>query len=318
MKFTLAVETYMPVTDGTTTRKNSNRLTSEGAIGASLSIQEDNNRIGFSFFEPTPNGTYFSGNPLPITWSNTGTLLRVNLYYRFAGTTDDWVLFARSAPNSGSYDWTVPFFSDDNKVVSGDPVRAIVASETGRGARIRAIINASGEVEKIVIFDGGFGYTNLDTIQVSPLIQPPPGAPPFVSPEITADVSNGQVVGYTILNPGSGFTPTPVNYVELKIENDVDDTNYQVYEKIQTFTGDTDPSGADVKKIKNLSPTVAELASFGIDPIGLVTGPGVETGSKITSVDVINNLVNVDRDVTLLITEGEYTLEPKVAIFEIQ
>lgn len=322
IKFALALETYQPVIDPTTTRKNSDRLVAGGGAGLGLTINEEKNRVQFNFVQPTPNNTYFSGSSLPIAWTNTGTVLRVNIYYRFAGTNMDWALIAKSVENAGSYDWQIPFFDATGTPGQSDPIRAIVSSSTGRGSKIRAIINSAEEVDKIIVFEEGFGYTNLDTVQVSPLIQAPPGSSIFTMPEITADVSEGKVIGYTILSPGSGLPSTVINSIELKIENDVNENQYQVAEKIQTFTGDVDPFfdpfGPGIKQIKNLKPTVAELISLGIDLTGYVEGPGVQTNSKIISVDLINNLVNLDRDVVSTITEGEYTLEPKVAIFEIQ
>jgi hypothetical protein len=322
IKFTLAVETYLPVTDPTTTRKNSNRISTSGGPGFGIDLTEETNKVNFTFTQPTPNGVFFSGSILPISWTNIGSVIRTNLYYRLAGTGQDWVMFARSIENSGYYDWKVPFFNYEGTPIQNDPVKVIVNSSTGKEAKLRAIINPLGEVEKIIIFDGGYGYSNTDTIQVSPLILPPPGYPPFVSPEITAQVSGGKIVGYQILNPGSGFPSSSNTLIELKIENDIDENVYQVYEKVQSFFGDTDPFfdpfGPGIKQIRNLNPSVAELIGMGVDPIGFVTGPGVETGSKIISVDVINNLLNISRDVTGFIQDGEYTLEPKVAIFEIQ
>lgn len=319
IKFSLAVETYLPVTDPSTQRSNANRITSDGGSGLGITEFNDTSVLYFTFNGPTPNGTYFSGNTLPIRWSNTGTILRVNIYYRFVGS-NEWIFMARSFENKGQYDWNIPYFTNTQTILSGDLIRTYASCVRGRGSSLRAIINANGEVEKILIFNGGFGYDNTATIEVSPWIQPPPGSPPFVAPVISADVQDGRIVGYTIHNPGSGFTPTPVNYVELKIEHDVDETISKVYEKVQTFKGDTDPnlSLPGLRQIKNLDPTVSEMASLGINLTGVVDGPGVETGTKITSSDAINNLVGIDRDVTLLINEGEYTLKPQTAIFEVQ
>jgi len=323
ISFSLAVETYLPVIDPTTERKNSNRITSDGGAGLGLTEFNDKGILKFSFNTPTPNATYFSGSTLPISWTNTGTILRNNLYYRYPGLGGDWLLMARSTENKGSYDWPIPFLNISGDVVANDPIRASVNSATGRGAKIRAIINTNGEVEKIVIFDSGFGYTNGDTIEVSPLILPPPGVPSFTAPTITANVQDGRIIGYDILSPGSGFEPTPANYIELKIESDVNESIYQVYETSFFFKGDTDPFfdplGPGMKQIKNLNPTVADLVAQGVNLVGqTISGPATEIGSKILSADAINNLLVIDKDVTLLITDGEYTLEKQTAIFEIQ
>jgi hypothetical protein len=323
IKFSLTVETYLPVVDPTTERKNSNRITSQGGPGLGLAAFNDKAILGFTFNTPTPNATYFSGSTLPISWTNTGTILRNNIYYRFSGLGGDWLQMARSSENIGSYDWSIPFLNISGDVVANDPIRATVNSSTGKGAKVRAIIDANGEVEKIVIFDSGFAYSSEDTIEVSPLILPPPGVASFVGPTITVNVQDGRVIGYTIINPGSGFEPTPTNYIELKIESDVDESIFQVYETSFFFKGDTDPFfdplGPGMKQIKNINPSVADLIAQGINLVDqTISGPGTEIGSKILSADAINNLLVIDKDVTLLITDGEYSLEKQTAIFEIQ
>ena len=74
-----------------------------------------------------------------------------------------------------------------------------------------------------------------------------------------------------------------------------------------------------MKQITNINPSVSSLISQGIDLVGkMVSGPGVELGSKIVTANAINNLLVIDKDVTLLITDGEYSLEKQTAIFEIQ
>jgi hypothetical protein len=323
IKFSLSIETYMPVIDPTTERKNSNRITSQGGPGLGLIEFNDKSILKFAFNTPTPNATYFSGSTLHISWTNTGTILRTNIYYRFAGLGGDWLLMARSAKNKGTFDWNIPFLNISGDTVANDPIRATAVSATGKGAKLRAIIDVNGEVEKIIIFDGGFAYTNGDTIEVSPLILPPPGISAFVAPEITANVQDGRIIGYQILDPGSGFSPTPTNYIELKIESAVDDSIYQVYETSFFFKGDTDPffdpGGPGMKQVKNLNPTVADLIAQGVVLVDqTISGPGTELGSKIVSADAINNLLVINKDVTLLISDGEYTLEKQTAIFEIQ
>jgi hypothetical protein len=63
---------------------------------------------------------------------------------------------------------------------------------------------------------------------------------------------------------------------------------------------------------------VNELISTGANLHGSISGPGLQNGSKIISVDSINNTLSLDKDVTLLITNGTYVLENNVALFEIQ
>lgn len=317
IKFTLAVETYMPVIDPTTERNNWNRMTAAGGVGLDINALKETTPVIFEYTSPAANGTYLSGSSLPIRWTNGGAILRVNLYYRFTGD-EDWTMIARSLENAGNYDWSIPFFSNTQTTVKQDPIRSYITDISGRGAKTRAIINANGEVERIIIFDGGYGYSNEAIINVSPLIQPPPNTPAFGAPEISANVSNGQVIGFTIHNPGFGFEPTPVNYIELKIDNDVNTDQYQICQVVTTFTGDTDPVGPNPNKITNLVPSVAELVSLGVNFDSFVQGPGAANGTKIVSHDAINNWIVLDQNCALLVNDGEYTLDPQTAIFEIQ
>lgn len=322
IKFNLAVETYLPVTDPTTERSNANRITSAGGAGIGLGAFNDSSQIFFTLTGPTPNSTYFAGNVLPIKWHNTGTILRVNLYYRFAGMGGDWIELARSLENRGQYDWPIPFFNGAGSILPNDPIRVNVNTATGKGAKLRAIINANGEVEKIIVFDGGYGYANVDTIEVSPLIIGPPGTAGFTAPTITATIVDGQITGANIINPGGGFVPTFSNFIEIKIESSVDSTIFAVCQKTQTFIGSVDPflnpGGPEMKQIRNINPSVAQIAADGIDFSGGISGPGVQTGSIIISADAINNWVVIDNDVQLLISDGEYTMDPQIAIFEVQ
>ena len=316
ISFTLSVETYLPVTDPTAERNNANRMTSTAGPGSAIDIINENPPVVFEFTYPTPNGIYLSGSTMPIRWTNGGAILRVNLYYRFTGV-QDWTMIARSVENNGAYDWNLPFFGTNTKVLANDPIRATVIDTTGKGAKIRAIIDANGGIERIILFNGGYGYSNNAIVQVSPLIQPPPGVPPFVAPNISANVAEGRVVGFTIHSAGSGFDTTPQHSIEIKIENAVDDTQYQISQTAQKFTGDTDPLVIPYQ-ISNLIPSVSEMAANGVNFDSIVNGPGVTIGTKIISPDIGLNRVTLDLAPSLLVTDGEYTLEPQIAIFEIQ
>jgi hypothetical protein len=317
LKFTLAVETYLPVIDPTTERNNWNRITTGNGPGLNIQESARETSVIFEYTSPSANGTYLSGSSLPILWTNGGAILRVNIYYRFKGE-EDWIMIARALENTGSFDWKIPFFSNTQTLVNQDPIRSYVTDTSGKRSKIRAIINASGEAERIIVLDGGYGYSNEAMINVSPLIQPPPDTPTFGAPEISANVSNGEVIGFTIHDPGFGFAPTPVNYIELKIENEVNADQFQICQLVTTFTGDTDPLGANPTKITNLSPSVAELVSLGVNFDSSVQGPGVANGTTIVSHDAINNWVVLDQNCVLLVNDGEYKLDPQTAFFEIQ
>jgi hypothetical protein len=341
IKFTLAVETYFPVTDPTTERLNSNRLSALGLpinIGQTASSEPanpsipvienptanpsvTNNRIEFFFQQPNPGSKYFSGTYLPIRWTNTGTVVNVNLYYRVSG--EDWIPIVEHYENNGFYDWYIPFFTG----TSGDLVKTTVGPKPGcttcvclgRGASLRAIINSNGEVERILILKGGTAYTNEDVILVTPTIIPPDTVS-FVQAEIAPRVIGGEIIGYDIISPGSGY-PVPTSqstFIELKIEDDINKDNFKIADVSNTFVGDTDVLGANPDYITNVDPSVGQMISDNVNLLTTVSGPGVQTNSTIINVDAINNRLQINGNATLTISEGEYTLSPSIAIFEIQ
>lgn len=342
LTFTIALETYYPVIDPTTTRLNSNRITGIGnsltgvhgneitslaldggtgsaggyEINYSILNEAVSKQTSFTFTQPTPGSKYFSGNILPIHWSNSGTVNRVNLYYSLGD--DDWKYIARDISNTGSYDWHIPFFDASGITFATDPVRTHVSSENGNKANIRAIINENGEVDQILVFDGGYSYTGADTIQISPLIGSG-STQSITQPNIIASVIDGSIVGCEIYEVGSGFAPSPINTIQIKIENAGNSKQFQIYASSQSFTGNVDPfNPANIRKITNIHPTINELISSSANLQGTISGPGLQNGSNITSVDSINNTLIIDRDVTLLITDGTYKLENNAALFEIQ
>lgn len=340
IKFTIALETYYPVIDATTTRLNSNRMTgiginstgvhadgntsrvvpggtgADGGIEYDIHVINDRDPASFSFEQPIPNAKYFSGSIMPLQWTNVGSVLRVNLLYRLPGA--DWKYIARDIPNSGSYDWVVPFFDADGVPSSNDPLRVNIATNGGHDGVVRAIADEDGLISKLIVINDGYSYSGNDTIQVSPLISTM-NQQNVTPPVITASVVDGRVIGAQIHDPGAGFTPSPSNFIEIKIEHAGNPNISQVYQKTQTFKGNTDPFiPASVRKISNLSPTVNEIVANGIDILTTISGPGIQNGANIISADAINNTVTLDRDVTLLIAGGVYTLGNSNAIFEIQ
>lgn len=351
LSFTISLETYYPVLDSTTTRNNSNRITGVGSssqyvanngsltgihtngnpslavnggtgtaggyeINYSIINEAVSKQTSFSFSQPIPGSKYFSGNILPIHWTNTGTVNRVNLYYNLGD--DVWRLIARDISNTGSYDWHIPFFDASGKSSIYDPIRTHISTENGINANIRAIIKENGEVDRILVFDGGHTYAGSDTIQVSPLIGSGPSH--TITPvSIVASVVDGIIVGCEIYEVGSGFTPSPSTTIQIKIENAANHSQFQIYQSSQSFAGNVDPfMPSKIRKITNIHPTVNELISTGANLHGSISGPGLQNGSKIISVDSINNTLSLDKDVTLLITNGTYVLENNVALFEIQ
>jgi hypothetical protein len=236
IEFTLEIETYLPVVDLTSERLNINRITSLGGPGLLSNIIDDKSVSIIDLTEPDAATKYFSGSILPIQWQNTGTILRVNIYYKIKNT-NNWVQIARSIPNAGQFDWQILFFDAAGKTTSKDPIAVSINTEAGRNAEVRAIISAGG-VDKLVVFNQGNAYTNVDTINVFPFITGKAGMPTYtiVTPVISLSVSNGEVVGGNIISAGSGFPVSPETEIQIKIEDAVNSETVDIstgYFKIQ-------------------------------------------------------------------------------------
>jgi len=239
IEFTLEIETYLPVVDLTTERLNINRITSLGGPGLSSNIIDDKSISMITVEEPDTATIYFSGSILPIQWQNTGTILRVNVYYKIKDT-DNWVQIARSISNIGQFDWQIPFFAGGTgttgTTLSKDPIAVSINTENGRNADVRAIITppvvggSTGGVNKLVVFNQGNAYSNVDTINVFPFITGRAGMPTYNigTPVISLNVSNGEVVGADIIQPGSGFPTSPITKIQIKIEDAVNTETFSI------------------------------------------------------------------------------------------
>ena len=131
--FSVSVETYYPVTDPSTERLDSNRMTrivsqpSEYAEPGSrrrlvlneTSLNASSNGIGLRIYPkgekekppyyieitaPVAEDTFFSTGTLPINWVNTGTITNVNLYYQFEGDTT-WYPIVKHLRNTGFFEF---------------------------------------------------------------------------------------------------------------------------------------------------------------------------------------------------------------------
>jgi hypothetical protein len=313
LKFNIEVETYFPVLDRTTEFSNAKRIAGFNTIDIS---SEDYNKPRFTFNSPVPNEKYFSSGELPIAWGNTGPIRRVNLYYRLVGETE-WTLIARNLNNVGTYDWKIPFFDINGTPIANEGHRSVVVSETGRDSRVRAIIDALGSVDKIVVLDQGYGYTSTDLIEVNLFPLPPTIPPTFVAPIIQATISSGSVFSANIVDGGSGFTPSPITKLEVKIEDSNNESNYLVLSDIAKFTGDIDSSTIN-NLITNVNPTVTTLLETYPLVGQRVTGIGIPFGSTIVGFSEALNRIEVSSNVTTTKNNNDFTLSASNGILYIQ
>jgi len=307
VKFSVDVETYFPVLDSTTERNNATRMTS---INIEENWPEVYKKPRITFTGPKAGETYFSDSKMPISWSNTGPMLKVNLYYRVAGTAD-WIPIVKNLINDGSYDWMLPFFNSSGVVIKNEPQTAtVVSSSTGENAKVRPIIDSTGAVDKIVVLDKGFAYDDNEMIEVNIFPKPLVLPPTFVAPVIQAETVDGSVIGANVVSPGSGFTPTPTTAIELKIQDSNNEDVYQVLSNRAEFTGDVDPSAAPPGNtyITNLVPTVSDLLTLVPLTNQTVTGIGIPSGAKIVNFNAALNRVEINTATNYQTTGETYTL----------
>lgn len=293
IKFTvpLQLETYYPVTDPTTERFGGNRMNyPPGGPNIEWTFDETYVKPRLSFTSPSHNETYFSSSKMNIEWSNTGPITRVNIYYRKAGNLE-WVPIVKNLPNSGFYVWEIPFFDADGEVTRRDSNSVFVDTASGERAKLRALINSSGQVSEIVVLDGGQGYQGTDAVRVDILTG---GAAPV---NISPDVVGGTIIGTQIYDPGSGFFETPVNQFEFKIENSNDTSIGRQFDRVIEFKADV-VSGSNL--LSNVVPNItdpAALSQLGIEVGQIVQGAGIQPGTTITLIDVPNNRIEVSSNI---------------------
>ena len=316
VKFGVTVETYYPVFDPTTERSNANRVSGFNQQDTS---PERYVVPRFTVDGPLANDKFFSGGVLPISWTNTGPIQRVNIYYRLSGS-QTWIKIANNIINNGAFDWKIPFFDINGNEIPFEPQRATVITDSGRDAYVRAIIDGLGQVDSIVVLNPGFSYFNSDMISVGLFPEPPATPPGFVAPEIQAIVQSGSVVGGNIVSTGAGFTPSPITEIEIKIEDGNTELTYGYLLNSASFTGTVDntlPAPGN-QQITNINPTVASLMQMG-DLIGkTISGAGIQTGAVITSIDPILNLIVINTVVTGQYSGETITVQPTIGKIEIQ
>ena len=294
----IELETYFPVTDPTTERFGGNRMNYPGGPNIEWIADEQYNLPRITIKSPTADETYFSGGKLPITWTNTGPITRINLFYRMAGATE-WIPIVKNIQNSGSYVWDVPFFNSQGVKVAKEPTKVTVATTSGKFSHLRAIIDSTGSVDKIVILNGGLGYYGEDEVKVFDETNQN-----TISPVISPSVSGGIIVGTNVLAVGADFTPTPLNKIELKIENANNERVFAILSKTTQFYADTTES---LSVIENLIPNISipeNLVSLNLQVGQPIEGAGIPQGAKIASIDAGFNTIEINAPATQTFTEN--------------
>ena len=318
-KFSISLETYYPVTDRTTERRDSNRM---NAIGGKIYPEDEktNSSHYIEILTPKSNDTFFSGGTLPISWEYRGIISQVNLFYQIEGTSQ-WIPIAKNIKNKGFYDWDIPFFNAEGKEADDDPISTKVITSTGIEGNVRAIINSGGSVDRIIIFKEGLGYAENDEVEISTVPKPFTLPTPTVSPVVQLEIENsGSIKGFNIINPGSGFSPSIETKILIKVEDNTNSSIYGILQKEGKFTGDINNTtiAPDTYYIQNVVPTVFELLEEGYLKEGLqVFGYGIPDDTYINEIDQVNNRIKLTLPVTTTSLEQKFTLSPVEAVLKI-
>lgn len=288
----LQLETYFPVTDPTTERFSGNRMNYPNGPNLEWKSDEKYNLPRFEITSPSHNEIYFSSGQAIISWTNTGPITRVNIYYRRV-SNPDWIPIVKNLNNSGSYTWSIPFFNASGSEVKQETTKAFVSTQTGQKASLRAIINSAGNVENVIILNGGYNYVGTDAIIVNDTSQP------TIEPTISPNVVGGSLIGSTIYAVGADFVPTPVNQFELLIEDANNESVSYILRNHIEFQAETS-NGSSM--LTNLIPNISIAGN--LDTLGIyigmpVVGAGILGGSTVEQILEASNEIKITTNANL-------------------
>ena len=207
--FSLELETYQPVLDKTSEKHNANRITAfsptiNPGMDPGVFSNKEINLTSPQDLSPDPE-TYYSGAIMPIEWDTKGSILRVNLFY-LVNNTGDWIPIKKIMVNNGSYMWDVPYLQEES-------IYYVLSQDSIDTAVLRPLIDTNGSVYDIIIYHGGSGYTNELTISIEEK-----GFSGNLA-EVVPIIESGEIIGFDIIDGGSGYTISEQFTLSLKIED---------------------------------------------------------------------------------------------------
>lgn len=214
LNFDLEMQTYQPVFDKSTERHNSNRMQK---IGTGISV--DKKLISsIEIRLPLENDEFFSGQEMNIIWKDVGTILRVDIAYQI-NSNNEWIPIENSIINSGFYKWQIQDFHEFRAI-------AVFNQQTKFPANLKIFVNGLGEIEDIIILDGGNNYTNELTITAEE------NKEGITQAVLNPIIVNGKIENVEIINPGSGYTPTQEFEIKIRVR---DTNNTHVFSEIDNI-----------------------------------------------------------------------------------
>lgn len=145
-----------------------------------------------TILNPKDNGTYHTGDPLEIQWTNTGAFTKAKIEYSATGGLN-WETVIENTDNNGAYQWGVPSKSTEHGIIRiSDATDANVAAQNGApftiiGSEINFTTSwkdrvlytdssygvtwdVSGEITGVTIsysMDNGITWTDIQTVDPS-------------------------------------------------------------------------------------------------------------------------------------------------------
>lgn len=157
--FQLEVETYFPVKD----ELNEMSVIENRIENIEYFFSEEKTAEIRDIDIITNNNLIYSGKKYNIIWKYTGIIPKVDIDISFDfGKT--WKNIAKNIVNIGIYEWKVPFFDANGKIIE-DPIKVDIESQTGKDGKFRAIIK-EGKLLQLLAISRGYGYKLTDNVSV--------------------------------------------------------------------------------------------------------------------------------------------------------
>lgn len=168
---------------------------------------KDNEKTEINIVDPIHDTNFALNSDIPISWVSNSEIHYVNILTSKDGV--EWEMIQHAAQNSGYF----MLYSD---TIHSIPIN--IFDDNGKDAILTASVNGLGGISKINILNQGSFYSqktliSIDTINGS-------GA------ELIPEIINGQIIGCSILNSGSGYDPTPIETLMIRIEDTANTKNY--------------------------------------------------------------------------------------------
>jgi len=202
LKFSLEVETYLPVFDLQTEMEASKSITTFDIIeNVPIDWKVEKNFETIEFLNISDNDVFYPGSIYEVKFNYTG-----NIHYIDLIVSDNLFKVEKQLVNLPLY-LKIPKDDSKQKVVISDDVTPV------KEANIFVKTDVSGKVTECVVLDGGFGYTGNCQIQFVKT------SGSFTPAVLTPIVVDGSIVSVNIDGQGNGYYQTLMVPQTIKIQD---------------------------------------------------------------------------------------------------